>query len=134
MSRTRKGKRRSNKRFAYLPLEVLKSDACRTAPPSALKVLACLAAQYSGNNNGDLTLACPIAEQFGITSQRQKYAARDLLEDRGLILRTRQGGRNKCNLYAVTWWAIDYCGGKLDVRDTTVPSNDWRRWSIGKSD
>ena len=53
---------------------------------------------------------------------------RSLLElmESGFIRKTRQGGRRKCNLFAVTWLAINECGGKLDVAATRVAPNTWR--------
>ena len=126
--------RRSKKRFLYVPVEVLTSEACRTLPPSALKVLCCIAAQYGGHSNGDMCVARKVLVKFGFSSRRQVFAATKRLEERGLIIKTRQGGRNKCNLYAVTWLAIDYCKGKLDVPETRVPSNAWKKWSASKLD
>ena len=40
---------------------------------------------------------------------------------------TRQGGRHKASLYAVSFFNIDYCRGKLDVGATASPGNGWRR-------
>ena len=122
-----------SKHFLNIPLEVLKSPACKTLPPSALKVLICIAAQYKGYRNGDMSIARPIMEEFGMRSRRQIYAARDVLEERGLIIRTRQGGLHfGCNLYAVTWFGIDPCDGKHDVSPNPVPLNAWKSWQPKK--
>jgi hypothetical protein len=40
---------------------------------------------------------------------------------------TRQGGRNQATLYAVTFYAIDDCKGKLDIESTSRPRSTWRR-------
>jgi hypothetical protein len=40
---------------------------------------------------------------------------------------SRQGGRHKATLYAVTFYAIDYCKGKLDVSSTGSPRSTWRK-------
>ena len=120
------------KQFLNVPIEVLKSPACRTLPPSAFKVLMCIAAQYKGHRNGDLAIARPVMDEFGIRSRRQIYDALPLLEERGLIIKTRQGGRNRCSLYAVTWFGIDNCKGKHDFPANPVPSNDWKSWQPEK--
>jgi len=38
-----------------------------------------------------------------------------------LVILTRQGGRNRCNLYGVTWEPIDECGNKLDIPSSATP-------------
>ena len=63
---------------------------------------------------------------YGWTSKGTVDKALNELLARGFIEQTRQGGRNKCSLYAVSWLAIDECGGKLDVSDTRVASNLWK--------
>jgi hypothetical protein len=55
-------------------------------------------------------------------------ARRELLE-KGFIIITRQGGLRECSLYAVTFFAIDECDGKLDVSASRSPSNLWRKSS-----
>jgi hypothetical protein len=52
----------------------------------------------------------------------------------GFIEQTRQGGKNQCSLYAVTWLAIDECNGKLDVNPTRAASNLWKPENAGKID
>ena len=51
------------------------------------------------------------------------------LEEKGLIRVSRQGGRNQCTLYAITWQPIDDCSGKLDINATTTAPHDWKRWT-----
>ncbi|WP_157673558.1 hypothetical protein [Endozoicomonas ascidiicola] len=44
-------------------------------------------------------------------------------------MQTRMGlamGRGKPHLYALTFLAIDECGGKLDVAATRVASGKWK--------
>jgi hypothetical protein len=83
-------------------------------------------AQLNGKNNGDLSAAPKIMKLFGWTSQGSVHSALIELLAFGFIEQTRQGGRNKCSLYAVTWLAIDECKDKLDVKFTSVPSNLWK--------
>jgi hypothetical protein len=54
----------------------------------------------------------------GWNSSDQLFKAKDELTDRGLIMVSRQGSRNQCNLYAVTWQLMDECKGKLDIAPT----------------
>jgi len=91
----------------------------------AVKTLLYLAKQYRGNNNGDLQATWILARSAGFKSSANLRAALRELEEAGFIVRTRQGGRNVCNLYALTWLAIDDCKGKLDTPPTKVPSNEW---------
>jgi hypothetical protein len=46
----------------------------------------------------------------------------------GLIEMTRQGGLNRCSLYALTWRPIDDCKGKLDCAATKNASGKWKEW------
>ena len=32
---------------------------------------------------------------------------------------------DKCSLFGLGWLAIDECGGKLEMRPTTCPLNNW---------
>src|SRR5689334_7321001 len=52
-------------RFARIPLSVLESDALRTLPHAAFRVLVILTSQYSGWNNGTLALTPRYAERHG---------------------------------------------------------------------
>ncbi len=63
---------------------------------------------------------------YGWSSQGSIHGALVELIGNGFIEQTRQGGKNQCSLYAVTWLAIDDCKGKLDVNPTRVASNLWK--------
>ena len=52
--------------------------------------------------------------------------ARKELLDVELILITRHGDRKRPHLYALTFFAIDECNGKLDVKATKRPPSTWR--------
>lgn len=86
-------------------------------------------------NNGDLAAAVSILKERGWKSNESiDFAIKELLHYEFIIL-TRQGGRRRCNLYGVTWWAIDECKGKLDAKfepRTTLnlwakPKEKWKR-------
>lgn len=81
--------------------------------------------QLRGSNNGDLCCAYSVLRHRGWRSRDTIERARAELEHTGWILRTRQGGRNTPNLYAVTWLSIDACKGKLDV-PAGPPPVTWR--------
>ena len=70
---------------------------------------------------------CAIASIKAQSNLRKSKAKNELIE-RGFIAVSRQGGRNKCSLYAVTWQPIDDCKGKLDIGASNKPLNLWKGW------
>jgi hypothetical protein len=133
--------RRSGPTFASKPHHIFRADTKngRPSPASVLThkaahLLDNFAAQYNGKNNGDLSAAPEITKLYGWTSQGSVHSALTELLAYGFIELTRQGGRNKCSLYAVTWLAIDECDGKLDVSPTRQPSNLWKPENQDKID
>ena len=125
-TRERTKNRKSKKPFLLLPREMITSAGYKKLSGSAIKLLIDLGAQYYGTNNGDLTTSWTIMKERGWRSKDTLYKAINELEHAMFILRTRQGGRNKCNLFAITWQPIDECKGKLDVSSTRVASNAWK--------
>lgn len=85
-----------------------------TAPHAAFRVLAILLAGKAKERNGTMMCTDTYATKFGITSRETVYRSLQLLEERGLIVRTRQGMklRKVPTLWAVTWWPIKYWDGK----------------------
>lgn len=133
--------RRTSHNFFMKPHHIFKAD-CKNNIPSPASVLTHkaanmldnLMAQLNGSNNGDLSAAPKIMRLYGWTSQGSVHDALTELLALGFIEQTRQGGRNKCSLYAVTWYSIDECGGKLDVKPTKAPSNLWKPENADKID
>ena len=121
--------RQTTQPFLSLPHNVLYHDSFRTLSPRATKLLIDIAAQYRGYNNGDLCAPLSVMRKRGWKSSDQLFKARKELLDRGLILTSRQGGLNKCSLFALTWFQIDDCKGKLDIESTTVAPHNWKLWS-----
>ena len=117
--------------FLGLPHHVLDHDNFRTLSPKATKLLIDIAAQYRGSNNGDLCATFSLMKKRGWNSNDQLDKAKKELIKRDVIQLTRQGGRNKCNLYALTWFPIDECNGKLDIASTITAPVDWK---IGSPD
>ena len=127
--RRRKAKgRASSGSFVSFPHSVLKHPAFATLTTRATKLLIDLATQYRGKNNGDLSMPLSQMRNRGWNSSDQLHKAKNELLERGLILVSRQGGRNKCSLYAVTWQPIDYCKGKLDIGASNKSLNLWNGW------
>ncbi|HBA67165.1 MAG TPA: hypothetical protein DCZ48_13495 [Methylococcaceae bacterium] len=133
--------RRTSHTFAAKPHHIFRADTKNQKPSvasilshKAAHLLDNLIAQYNGSNNGDLSVAPKIMKLYGWTSQGSIHSALTELLAHGFIEQTRQGGRNKCSLFAVTWLAIDDCGGKLDVAPTKVPSNLWKPENKDKID
>ena len=126
---TGKGKDHS---FVQFPHYMLDSPAFLGLKPRAVKALMYLAKQYRGSNNGDLQATIKLACKAGWRSGKNLQASLRELQDTGFIVMTRQGGRNRCSLFALAWFPIDHCDGKLDVSATRVAPNDWR-WPNGEN-
>ncbi|MDF1781941.1 MAG: hypothetical protein P1U67_11645 [Alcanivoracaceae bacterium] len=124
--RARKKGRQGAASFMGIPHHILESCAYASLDGWAVRLLVDIAAQYKGYNNGDLTAAWTIMKPKGWRSKGTLNKALIKLKGCGLIEITRQGGRHKPSLYAITWQSIDECKGKLEVKPTTKPSNLWR--------
>ena len=125
-----KGRQTTNS-FLGLPHHVLDHDNFRTLSPKATKLLIDIAAQYRGSNNGDLCAPFSLMKNRGWNSCDQLDKAKKELVAKDVIRVARQGGLNKCNLYALTWFPIDECNGKLDIASTITAPVDWK---IGSPD
>lgn len=115
--------------FLQLPKDVLHSEAYRSLNGWQVKLLVDIASQFNGKNNGDLCAAFSVMEDRGWNSKTTLTRSLKALLDSGLIEMTRQGGRNQCSLFAVTWRPIDECSGKLEVKPTNGPSARYLNWS-----
>lgn len=109
-----------------MPHTVLASTNYCALSAHAVKLLNDMGFQYRGHNNGDQCAAWRIMHARGWKSRDTLARALAELLHYGMIEKTRQGGLNRCSLYALTWHAIDECGGKLDVPTTRVPSGLWK--------
>lgn len=113
--------------FVAIPLAVLEGRAFREASAYAKALLMDMAAQLRGDNNGDLSCTWKLMRERGWKSQETLHKAKQELLDRGLIFETRKGCRpNKASLYAVTWQALDHCGGKLDITAAAFPRGAYK--------
>ena len=110
-----------------LPHELLLSNAYISLSNKAVKCLLDISAQYRGKNNGDLSCTLKLMKKCGWNSNSQLISAKNEILEKGFIVLTRQGGRNQCNLYAITWQPIDECNGKLDRPATITPLGYWKK-------
>lgn len=127
--RWRQTGRRTGASFVQIPHFVLESQQWGQMDAFALKLLMELARQYKGNNNGDLSATAEMLKDRSATWSSKDTLPKKLryLEEQGWIVKTRQGGRHiGCNLYAITWWAIDPCSGKHQHPTGLKASNLWK--------
>lgn len=109
-----------------LPYTLLRHSNYRRLGPWAHKLIADLACQYTGMNNGHLCASFTLMHEQGWRSEHTLRKAQAELEHYGIIERSRQGGRNRATLLAFTFRRIDgKRGTQLDVEPTTQPSNEW---------
>ncbi len=112
--------------FTMMPHRVFGCEAYTRLSAKGVKLLVDLLFQFRGNNNGEFGMAWTVMKTRGWRSRDTLDRACKELLDNGFIVLTRQGGRHKCNLYAVTWLAIDECNGKLDCPATNVALGYWK--------
>jgi len=125
--RLRQKGRQTTNPFLMLPHNVLKHPNFATLSPRATKLVLDLGVQYNGSNNGDLSAPFSQMKTRGWNSSDQLFKARRELVNRGIIKVARQGGLNKASLFALTWFPIDHCAGKLDIRSTNTAPHDWKQ-------
>lgn len=114
--------------FVGVPRRILESFAYRNLSAHGVKLLMDLYQQYYGNNNGDLSAPfSTMNSKHGWKSKGTLSRAIKELVEAGLIEVSRQGGKNQCSLYAVTFRPIDDCNGKLDIKPTTKATDLWMK-------
>jgi hypothetical protein len=119
--------RKGSPPFAKIPHDVQDSENWKLCGGSAIKLLCALVRQYRGNNNGDLGASLRVLGPRGWRSSSTLDRSIKELEHYGFIVKTRQGGQNVAGLFAITWQPIDECGGKHNLRATTVACDDWKQ-------
>lgn len=112
--------------FARMPHQATDSKNYRSLSYKAKALLMDTNARYRGNNNGDFDFTLKTMNKWGWNSNDTISKAKNELMEKGWLVLTRQGGRNQCNLYALTLWSVDECKGKLDIDATTTPLAYWR--------
>lgn len=121
------GDKRDGGAFMTIPMSVIDSTAYLRASAHARMLLWDMFSQYRGGNNGDLCAAWKIMRNRGWKSEDTLARAKRQLLDLQLIVETRKGARpNKASLYAVTWCALDECGGKLELPPSQFPRGHYK--------
>ncbi|OSI08820.1 Uncharacterised protein [Neisseria animaloris] len=128
MARRHQRGKRTIRPYRQLPVEVIRAPQFRALSGTAVKVLLYLLSQYTGSNNGNLQAGQTEAAsaEIGVSSRAVKAAIKEL-KDTGFITVSRQGGKNRCSLYALTFFAVDDCGGILDIPATHTFTDDWKK-------
>lgn len=128
----RTSNRNPTRSFAGIPHDVLNTKNYASLSGWDVKLLLDIVAQYTGCNNGDFTASWSVMCAKGWRSKGTLSRAVEELLNAGFIEKTRQGGRNLCSLYAISWQPIDECLDKrsklhkLDVKPTNVASGRWK--------
>lgn len=125
MGKSRKKKRNNADtpgQFAALPYSVIRSEAFQNCKPIGIHLLLTLMLQYKGDNNGDICVSPKVMKEYGWHDKRQLGLGLTSLLDSKLMIKTRQGGKNQCSLFAFSWIRIHDCFDqgrhKLDVAAT----------------
>lgn len=112
--------------FIAMPHVLLRDERVLNLTPNAHKTLNYLCSQYQGRNNGDLDICEKNARKRGMKmSAASLRRGANELEEAGVIQKTRQGGKNRNNLYALTWREINYDARKHDYLSSVEPSMGW---------
>ncbi|MBT3043338.1 MAG: hypothetical protein KME67_10790 [Candidatus Thiodiazotropha sp. (ex Codakia orbicularis)] len=129
--------RREGGVFVAFPCSIMSHPNFIRLSPKGIKLLMDFCSQLRMKkggpvNNGDLTAAWVIMEKREWTSKASLYEAINELLHYGWIILTRQGCSHRPSLYGLTFYAINDCDGKLDVKETVAQPGDWRsekeRW------
>ena len=124
--------KRSEGRFLAIPANLMETRKYRSLSSHARMLLIELLYEYRGSNNGDLSATWSRMCHRGFRSRSTLNKAIQELLGAGLIIKTRQGGRNQCSLYALTWRSIDECrhprGGALKFDAGVKPGPPPMTW------
>ena len=124
-----KGRRDRRDTFTLLPHALQQCENWRLASKPCRALVADLASQYNGRNNGALCGSRTALKRQGWTIPEQ---LRDRLAEAcyyGFLLQTHQGGLGLgSNRYALGWQKIDACDGKLD--DPSLVGTTPGRWKV----
>lgn len=118
--------RAGTKKFIQLYQDLLWHPNYLKLSPRAVKLFNDLLAHYNGNNNGDLSACRALMKARGWASKSSLHLALKELEYYEFVKVSRQGGRNKPTLLAVTCFPIDECKGKHDLRPTVAATNEYK--------
>ena len=126
----RKHPKKTSGTFLMLPHYMLRHKAFGSLSANAAKLFIEVAIEYNGKNNGDLSATFNTLKTRGFKSKGTLDRALKELMDKGFIQKTRQGGKNKCCLYGLTFKNLDECDGKMDINPTKAASMLWKKNDI----
>lgn len=110
-----------------IPITLFRHQNFTRLSPWGHKLLMDVARQYSGYNNGYLCASRTLMRPCGWRSTDVLQRAVEELEHYGVLIRTRQGGRNRATLHALSWRRIDdKQNDPLDMRPTLKPTDEWK--------
>ncbi len=110
-----------------LPSSMLEHPNFLRLSAHAVKLLVDLGRQYKGHNNGYLCCSWSAMAKRGWRSNNTVRRAMHELEHYGIILRSKQGGKNVATLHALSWRNINEQRGRvLDIAMTLTPHNTWK--------
>lgn len=118
--------RATHESFFGIPKAVMAHSNFTRLTPSAVKLVNDIGFQFNGRNNGDLCAAFSIMQKRGWRSKDTLWRAIDCALHYRMVMVTRQGGKHRATLYALTWRKIDECKGKLDVSETITAPGTWK--------
>ncbi len=124
LAKRKKG--RTEGSYTAWPHACARSENYKTLSAHAKALLLDFLGQFTGYNNGDLCCAFKLLKQHGWRSRTTVEKARMELEQKGWIVQTQQGGRNRPNLYALTIFKVDDIA-KLGLRGTDKPLGFWKQ-------
>lgn len=119
----------------YIPTVVSDSAAWRNMTLGEFRLLTIAASLYNPKegNNGHIALSFQyLKKRFGWGSEDTLVRARKGLEEKGLLILTRQGDINSTNLYALAWLPLQrFDGTRLDIDHATYATSlrsSYARW------
>jgi hypothetical protein len=124
-------------RFARMTESLLQHPSVTTLHHAAFRLLTILAVgawppgidKRQRGNNGTQAVTDSYARRYGVNSRDTVYSALKALKERGLIVQTREGWRNKSHfsLYAVGWLPITHRDG-IPLDSPEPAPNAWEQW------
>jgi hypothetical protein len=117
--------RRNGPPFVQIYFTVTDSEEFGQLSGNGVKLLLELARQYRPGRNGDISIPWSMLKDRGWKSQGTVQRAKQELLQAGWIIETRKGGKNKCSLYAITYYSID-ASEKHQESATVVAPNLWK--------
>lgn len=118
--------------FFPIPITLLQSKELAALSPYANKLLLDLLSQWRLGNNGYLSATWVLMKARGWKSKATLAKALAELVAGDWIILTRQGGRNKTSLYAVSFYRIEdhHPNKPLEIDATHRPPGTWRKTKI----